>query len=63
MAWVLPGSHVSAQEPLAHGLLGSVHPAAELMLAAMEVADRFRLLGARRGAIENGRPGVAILRF
>jgi enoyl-CoA hydratase/carnithine racemase len=38
MEWVLPGSHVSAQEPLAHGLVSSVHPAAELMLAAMKVA-------------------------
>jgi hypothetical protein len=31
MEWVLPGSH-------AHGLVSSVHPAAELMLAAMKVA-------------------------
>jgi len=47
MEWVLLGSHVTAQEALNHGLLTSVHPAAELMPAAMELARRFRLLGAR----------------
>jgi enoyl-CoA hydratase/carnithine racemase len=47
MEWVLLGSHVTAQEALTHGLLTSVHPAAELMPAAMELARRFRLLGAR----------------
>jgi len=45
--WVLLGSHVGAQEALAHGLLTSIHPAAELMPAAMELARRFRELGAR----------------
>lgn len=47
MEWVLLGSHVTAQEALAHGLLTSVHSAAELMPAAMELARRFRLLGPR----------------
>jgi len=47
MEWVLLGSHVTPQEALAHGLLTSVHPAAELMPAAMELARRFRVLGAR----------------
>jgi enoyl-CoA hydratase/carnithine racemase len=47
MEWVLLGSHVTPQEALAHGLLTSVHPAAELMPAAMELARRFRSLGAR----------------
>jgi enoyl-CoA hydratase/carnithine racemase len=47
MEWILLGSHVTAQEALAHGLLTSVHPAGELMGAAMELARRFRLLGAR----------------
>ncbi|MGH6737692.1 MAG: enoyl-CoA hydratase/isomerase family protein [Bradyrhizobium sp.] len=47
MEWVLLGSHVTAQEALTHGLLTSAHPAAELMPAAMELARRFRLLGAR----------------
>jgi enoyl-CoA hydratase len=47
MEWVLLGSHVAAQEALAHGLLTSVHPAEELMPAAMELARRFRQLGAR----------------
>src|SRR4029078_9612440 len=47
MEWVLLGSHVAAQEALAHGLLTSVHPTDELMPAAMELARRFRLLGAR----------------
>jgi enoyl-CoA hydratase/carnithine racemase len=47
MEWVLLGSHVSAQEALEHGLLTSVHPAADLLPAAMELAGRFRTLGAR----------------
>ncbi len=47
MEWVLLGSHISAQEALAHGLLTSVHSAAELLPAAMELARRFRQLGPR----------------
>ena len=47
MEWVLLGSHVTPQEALTHGLLSSVHSAAELMPAAMELARRFRSLGAR----------------
>ncbi|MBS0532375.1 MAG: enoyl-CoA hydratase/isomerase family protein [Proteobacteria bacterium] len=47
MEWVLLGSHVGAPEALSHGLLTSVHPATDLMPAAMELARRFRLLGAR----------------
>ena len=47
LEWILLGSHVSAQEALAHGLLTSVHTADELMPAALELARRFRLLGAR----------------
>ena len=47
MEWVLLGSHVTAQEALTHGLLTSVHAAEELMPAAMELARRFRSLGAR----------------
>ena len=47
MEWVLLGSHVTAQEALTHGLLTSMHSAEELMPAAMELARRFRLLGAR----------------
>jgi enoyl-CoA hydratase len=47
MEWVLLGSHVTAQEALAHGLLTSMHSPEELMPAAMELARRFRLLGAR----------------
>ena len=47
MEWVLLGSHVTAQEALAHGLLTSTHAPEELMPAAMELARRFRLLGAR----------------
>jgi enoyl-CoA hydratase/carnithine racemase len=47
LEWILLGSHVGAQEALAHGLLTSVHPADELMPAAIELARRFRLLGAR----------------
>src|ERR1700746_2478406 len=45
MEWILLGSHVTAQEALAHGLLTSVHPAAELIPAAIELALRFRSLG------------------
>jgi enoyl-CoA hydratase len=47
LEWILLGSHVSAAEGLAHGLVTSVHPAADLMPAAMELAGRFRLLGPR----------------
>jgi enoyl-CoA hydratase/carnithine racemase len=47
LEWILLGSHVSAAEALAHGLVTSVHPAAALMPAAMELAGRFRLLGPR----------------
>ena len=45
LEWILLGSHVPAAEALAHGLVTAVHPAAELMPAAMELAGRFRLLG------------------
>jgi enoyl-CoA hydratase/carnithine racemase len=45
--WILLGSHVTAGEALAHGLVTAVHPAADLMLAALELAGRFRLLGPR----------------
>jgi len=45
--WILLGSHVTASEALAHGLVTSVHPTAELMTAALELAGRFRLLGPR----------------
>ncbi len=47
LEWILLGSHVTAAEALAHGLVTAVHPAAELMPAALELASRFRLLGAR----------------
>jgi enoyl-CoA hydratase/carnithine racemase len=47
LEWILLGSHVSAAEALAHGLITAVHPAADLMRAAMELAARFRLLGPR----------------
>lgn len=47
LEWILLGSHVTAAEALAHGLLTSVHPAADLMPAAMALAKRFRLLGPR----------------
>jgi enoyl-CoA hydratase/carnithine racemase len=47
LEWILLGSHVGAQEALAHGLLTSVHAADDLMPAAMELARRFRLLGPR----------------
>lgn len=47
LEWILLGSHVTPAEALAHGLLTSVHAAAELMPAALELAGRFRLLGPR----------------
>jgi enoyl-CoA hydratase/carnithine racemase len=47
LEWILLGSHVTATEALAHGLVTSVHPAGDLMPAAMELAGRFRLLGPR----------------
>jgi enoyl-CoA hydratase/carnithine racemase len=47
LEWILLGSHVPAAEALAHGLVTAVHPVAELLPAAMELAGRFRLLGPR----------------
>ena len=47
LEWILLGSHVTAAEGLAHGLLTSVHAAADLLPAAMALAARFRLLGPR----------------
>ena len=47
LEWVLLGSHVTAAEALAHGLVTSVCSAADLMPTAMELAARFRLLGPR----------------
>jgi enoyl-CoA hydratase/carnithine racemase len=47
LEWILLGSHVTATEALSHGLVTSVHSAASLMPAAMELAGRFRLLGPR----------------
>jgi len=47
LEWILLGSHVTAAEALAHGLLTSVHAAADLMPASFELAGRFRLLGPR----------------
>jgi enoyl-CoA hydratase/carnithine racemase len=47
LEWILLGSHVTATEALAHGLVTSTHSAADLMAAAMELANRFRLLGPR----------------
>jgi enoyl-CoA hydratase/carnithine racemase len=47
LEWILLGSHVTASEALAHGLLTSVHAAADLLPAAMALAARFRLLGPR----------------
>jgi enoyl-CoA hydratase/carnithine racemase len=47
LEWILLGSHIDAREALAHGLLTSVHAADALMPAALELARRFRLLGAR----------------
>jgi enoyl-CoA hydratase/carnithine racemase len=45
LEWILLGSHVTAPEALAHGLITSVHAAGDLLPAAMELAGRFRLLG------------------
>jgi enoyl-CoA hydratase/carnithine racemase len=47
LEWILLGSHVTATEALAHGLVTSIHSAGDLMVAAMELASRFRLLGPR----------------
>jgi enoyl-CoA hydratase/carnithine racemase len=47
LEWILLGSHIGAQEALAHGLLTSVHAADKLMPAALELARRFRMIGAR----------------
>jgi len=47
LEWILLGSHVTAAEALAHGLVTAIHPAADLMPAAIELATRFRLLGPR----------------
>lgn len=47
LEWILLGSHVTAAEALAHGLVTGIRPAADLMPAAMELASRFRLLGPR----------------
>jgi enoyl-CoA hydratase/carnithine racemase len=47
LEWILLGSHVAASEALAHGLVTSIHSAADLLPAAMELASRFRLLGPR----------------
>jgi enoyl-CoA hydratase len=45
LEWILLSSHVGATEALAHGLVTSVHTAADLMPAAIELATRFRTLG------------------
>jgi len=47
LEWILLGSHVTAAEAMAHGLLTGVHAAADLIPAAMALASRFRLLGPR----------------
>jgi enoyl-CoA hydratase/carnithine racemase len=47
LEWILLGSHVTAGEALAHGLVTSIHSAGDLMPAAMTLARRFRLLGPR----------------
>lgn len=47
LEWVMLGSHVTAQEALQHGLVTSVHAPADLLAAAMELAQRFRTLGPR----------------
>lgn len=47
LEWILLGSHVTASEALAHGLVTAIHSAADLMPAAIELASRFRLLGPR----------------
>lgn len=46
MEWILLGSHVTAEEALAHGLLTSVHRGDELIGAAMALAREFRARGA-----------------
>jgi len=47
LEWILLGIHVTATEAVAHGLVTSIHSAGDLMAAAMELANRFRLLGPR----------------
>ena len=47
LEWILLGSHVTAAEALAHGLVTAIHPAEDLLPAAIELAGRFRLLGPR----------------
>ena len=47
LEWIMLGSHVSAQEAFAHGLVTSVHAPGDLLAAAMELAVRFRTLGPR----------------
>ncbi len=47
LEWILLGSHVTAADALLHGLLTSVHAAADLLPAAMTLAAKFRLLGPR----------------
>ena len=47
MEWILLGAHVGAEEALAHGLVGAVHSADDLIPAALNVARRFRTLGPR----------------
>ena len=47
LEWILLGSHIPAAEALAHGLVTAIHPAADLLPAALELAARFRLLGPR----------------
>jgi enoyl-CoA hydratase/carnithine racemase len=47
LEWVMLGSHVSAQEALQHGLVTSVHAPADLLPAALALAQRFRTLGPR----------------
>lgn len=45
--WILLGTHVSAADALAHGLVMSVHPAADLVQASIDIAKRLRLSGPR----------------
>jgi enoyl-CoA hydratase/carnithine racemase len=47
MEWILLGAHVGAEEALAHGLVGAVHAADDLIPAALDLARRFRTLGPR----------------
>ena len=55
LEWILLGSHVTAAEALAHGLVTAVHPAADLMPAAIELARPFQVARPARGrAIEDG---------